>query len=237
MANTGSRLVELQLLAAQGKGGNAAIMEADRLADGTLPDDDRMRIEAALSGILGEAASVSEEYLAKDGHRSPTIEMPGHDPRNPEHVRFHREWTEYHESERHFIADNPGADARLRGARLPQSVVTFAIKNRNPQILFFLSHPKNRQFANELAQLPAHDLQAELEQLAAILLNDDRVPIDERGIIRRGSLPVDTYLKSRHGASEMRKPLSRSREDMDVDDFLRLRKDERKSYRRIRGHR
>jgi hypothetical protein len=230
MATFEARLRAAQTRQAAGLGGPRELSDYAVAQSAT----ERAEIASALEALLPD---VTEEYLAPDGHRSQAIDMPGHNPKNPEHQKFQREWQEYHESERHFIADNPGADARLQGVKLPQSVVVFAIKNRNPQILFYLSHPKNRQFANELAQLPAHDLQGELEQLAAILLNDERVPVEERGVIRRGDLQVDTYLKSRHSGSETRKPLPRSREDMNVDDFLRMRKGERRELRRIKGHR
>jgi len=236
MANTGSRLVELQLLAAQGKGGPSAIMEADRLADGTLPDEDRVRIEAALSGIMGQAAS--PEYLATDGHRSATVDAPaGWDARNPEHQRYHSEWTAYHQAERHFITDNPNAAERLKNAQLPRPIVAWAIQNRNPQVLYFLSHPKNLPYVAQLAALPAHDLEDKLEQLTEILLHDTRIPLKERGIVRRGDLPTDTYLKHRNSGSEERKQLPRSREDLDADDYIAMRQKEKKEYRRVRGHR
>jgi hypothetical protein len=240
MANTGSRLVELQLRAARGLGGAAEIMETDRLADRSLPAEDRARIEGALSGILGQAASVPAEYLAPDGHRSPTVEMPGHNPRNPEHQRFHSEWTAYHESERNFLVDNHDAAERLKNAQLPRPIIMFAIQNRNPQLLYFLAHRKNREYAQQLAQLPAHALQEKLEKLAEILLYDKRIPEEERGVIRAGDLSTDRYLKNRHGGKsipEARKQLPRSREDLDADDYISMRQGEKREYRRVRGHR
>jgi hypothetical protein len=216
-----------------GLGGPSELADYER-AEGA---GDRAEIESALAGILPD---VVPTVLMADGHRAQTVDMPGHDPRNPEHRRFQSEWTAYHESERHFVAENPDAASRLKNARLPQSIVTWAIKSQNPQLLYFLAHRRNLEYAYQLAQLPAHDLQEKLEKLAEILLYDKRIPTDERGLIRAGDLSTDRYLEHRHSGKPIpgtRKQLPRSREDLDADDYISMRQGEKREYRRVRGHR
>jgi hypothetical protein len=79
-----------------------------------------------------------------------------------------------------------------------------------------------------------------LEKLAEILLHDKRVPFEERGVIRAGDLSTDRYLKHRHSGKpipQRRKQLPPSREDLDTDDYIEQRQQEKRDYRKVRGHR
>jgi hypothetical protein len=225
MANTGSRLVELQLLAAQGKGGDAAIMELGRLADGTLPDDERSRIEGALSGIMGQAASVPAE-----------IDVPEYDPRSPRHERIRSAWAEYALAERHFIEDNADAEQRFRNAKLPQSLIMWAIENKNPQILYYLSDRSSGNLVRWFSHLPPHEQRAELERLAHELLYSKKIPQAQRGSMRLGDMNTDSYLDFRANGNRAGESPKQTPRD-DVDAYLQRRKGERKDLRRLKGHR
>jgi hypothetical protein len=218
---------------ARGEGGPR---ELDAYANAQSAGE-RDEIAAALANLLPD---VVDTYLTTDGQRVPTVDVPDHNPKNPEHQRFQSEWTAYHESERHFLNENPDAASRLKNAQLPRPIIMYAIQNRNPQLLYFLSHRKNLQYAHQLAALPAHDLQANLEQLAESLLYDERIPVEERGIVRAGDFSTDRYLQHRNSGRrilEPRKQLPRSRDSMDADDYIAMREGEKREYRKVRGHR
>jgi hypothetical protein len=167
-----------------------------------------------------------------------TIEEPLHDPRNPAHERIRTAWWDYAGAEKHFAEDNPDAARRLQSARLPQSIVLWAIENKNVQLAYFLAHRNNLEYARYLAQLPTRDLHEKLEELAESLLHNEDIPIEERGVVRAGDLSTDRYLEHRRsGKSIPRKQLPRSRENLDADDYIALRKGERKELRRLKGHR
>jgi hypothetical protein len=114
----------------------------------------------------------------------------------------------------------------------------WAIQNKNVQLAYFLAHRNNLEYARWLAQLPAHDLEENLERLSELLLHDERIPVEERGVIRAADLSTDRYLEHRKsGKSIPRKQLPRSRDAMDADDYIAIRKGERRELRRLKGHR
>jgi hypothetical protein len=222
---TASKIREAQLRAARGLGGPAELADYERADEGT---GDRAAIANALANLLPDVSAPA------------TVEEPNYDPRDPRHQATRSQWVSFADAERNFAADNPDYVQRVRNTKLPAPITKFIISEKLPQLAYYLTHRESAGLVRWLSALDHAEQTAELERLAHELMHSKKIPAEQRGTVRLGDMETDAYLNYRASGNrdaESPRQSHLSRESLGVDEYVKLRRQERRDYRKVRGHR